>query len=244
MRALIYIPILHSEVDLGSMAGEVRRRFEAAYGAAEWARRYASIEAMWAGIHDRLCALPLDWSRTRLYQDGLPVCGREADIVADLAARGSWNHQILAELAAYGAALMGTEDPQAMVAEYRRIQRLVQAAHAGAPDAVVEELLIEGDEILRARDAFMAHRIDSTLQEGETGILFIGLAHEVDELLEGKLELRPLIHTLPFAADPLRRWNRVRAAARDSHDPHGAFDPHDPHDPHDHDLHDQKGALP
>lgn len=247
MRALIYIPILHSEVDLGTMAGEMRRRFEAAFGAEEWARRFASIEEMWSGIHDKLCALPLDWRRVRLYQDGLPVCGRERDIVADLAAQGSQNHQLLAELIARGAALMGTEDPQAMLAEYRRIQRLVQAAQEGASDEVAEALRAEGEDTLRARDAYMARRIDSTLEEGETGILFIGLAHRVDELMGGKFEVRHLIHTLPFVADPWRRWNRVRTAALHggagdqappAHDPRDPRDPHDPHDPHG-----QKGAL-
>lgn len=239
MRALIYVPILHSEVDLGTMAGELRRRFEAAFGAAEWSRRFASIEEMWAGIHAKLCALPLEWGRTRLYQDGLPVCGREADIVADLAARGSRNHQLLAELSARGATVMGTEDPQAMLAEYRRIQRLVAAAQAGASDEVAEELRREGEASLSARDEFMARRIDATLADGETGILFVGLAHRVDELLGDRFEVHHLIHTLPFVADPWRRMNRVRAAAL-----HGGVGGEAPDPPAPSDQPTEKGALP
>ena len=42
---------------------------------------------------------------------------------------------------------------------------------------------------------------------GAAIILFIGLLHRVDELLEGKVELRPLIRTLPFGAD---LWRRLR----------------------------------
>jgi len=47
VRALIYVPIVHSEVDMGSMAEELKRRFAEAFGSAEWARRYSSVEAMW-----------------------------------------------------------------------------------------------------------------------------------------------------------------------------------------------------
>lgn len=207
MRALIYVPIVHSEVDLGTMADEVRRQFQEVFGSEEWTRRSASVEAMWDGLRTRLCALPMAWPRVRLYQDGLPVSGREREIVSDLAARGSRNHQLIEELMDRGATLMGTEDPEVMVKEYRRIQRLVQASQERAPDEQVEGLKREGETVLRQRDAFIARRIDSTLKEGETGILFLGLLHRVDELLDGKFEVRHVIHNLPFGVDP---WQRLK----------------------------------
>jgi len=207
VRALIYVPVVHSEVDLGTMAGELRRRFQEAFGAAEWARRFASVETMWEGLRTMLCALPLDWSATRLYQDGLPVCDQEREIVRDLAAKHSRNHQLLVELMERGATLMGTERPDLLVKEYRRIQRLVQTSQEPASEALIAELRQEGKTILAERDAFIAQRIDSTLKEGETGILFLGLLHRVDELLDGKFEVRHLIHNLPFGADP---WRQLR----------------------------------
>jgi hypothetical protein len=205
VRALIYVPIVHSEVELGSIADEFRRRFQEAFGAEQWTRRFASVEAMWEGLSSNLSALPLPWQRTRLYQDGLPVCGREHDIVRDLAAKGSRNHQLLTVLMERGATLMGTENPELMIAEYRRIQRLVQAAQRREPNSVVEELRREGEAVLQNRDAFVAQRIDSTLEDGETGILFLGLLHRVDELLDGKFDVRHLINSLPFGADPWRK---------------------------------------
>ena len=123
----------------------------------------------------------------------------------ELAGKGGRNHQLLVELMERGAILMGTEDPALMVAEYRRIQKLLHAAERHAPDSIVETLRQEGDAILRGRDAFIAHRIDTTLQEGEMGILFLGLLHRVDELLAGRFEVRNLIHNLPFGADPWRK---------------------------------------
>jgi len=206
MRGLIYVPVLHSPADLGSLAEDVRGRFVAAFGLDAWERKAASVEAMWQGIRERLLGLPLDWPRVRLYQDGLPVCADTERIARDLAAGGSRNHELLLELAGRGAALMGTEDPAILVREYRHVQRLAEAARGPLPKATLEELARLGTTLLAERDRAIARRIDETLGEAETGILFIGLLHRVDELLEGKVELRPLIHTLPFGAD---LWRRV-----------------------------------
>lgn len=209
MRALIYVPILHSEADLGSMAEEMRAKFVQAFGADAWARRVSAVDAMWEGIGARLYATPLRWKKVRLYQDGLPICGREEDIARRLAAAGSRNHALLLELMRRGAALMGTEDPDAMLREYHRIQALAQMARVPSEAHKVHELARAGDELLRERDAFILRRIDETLGQDETGILFIGLLHRVDELTEGKFEVRHLIHRLPLSADPWRRLKEV-----------------------------------
>lgn len=198
MRTLIYAPILHSEVDLGSMAGEVSRRFQETFGVEEWNRRNSFVEAMWEGIRTRLLAQGIPWTKVRLYQDGLPLCGRERAIVLDLAARGSPNHRLLAELMDLGATLMGTEDAELLLREHRRIQVL---ARAQGPS---EESRREGEDLLSRRDAFMAHRILSTLEEGETGILFIGLLHRVDDLLRDGVSVHPLVTNPPSGADPGR----------------------------------------
>ena len=187
MRTLIYIPVIHSQADMGSLAADVRQRFEQAFGAAEWQRRASSVAALWEGLRERVLGLPLDWARTRIYQDGLPVCGRELDIVHDLAAQGSHNHRLLAELVARGATLMGTESGELMLAEYARVRRLLQAAQRGDGEGdgegAGETLKAEGEVLLRRRDAFVAERIRTTLQEGETGLVFLGLLHRVDDLL-------------------------------------------------------------
>jgi hypothetical protein len=210
VRLLIYVPIIHSEADLGGIGEEVRRHFEAVLGAGAWTRRYASVEAMWDGLRTKILALPLSWSCMRLYQDGLPVCGWERQIVSDLAAKGSRNHQLLAELMERGGTLMGTEDPALLVEEYRRIQRLTLAAKQDGPDPVAEELKREGEELLHQRDSFIAHRIDTTVRDGEAGVLFLGLIHRVDELLDGKFDVRHLIHSLPFGTDPWRKHKERR----------------------------------
>ena len=207
MRALIYVPMVHSEADLGRMAEEIRRRYTEALGPAAWGERTGAVDAMWRGIREKILALPVSWPTVRLYQDGLPVCGREMDIVRDVAAAGSQNHRLLLELIERGAVLMGTESAPLLVREYRRVQELVQAARAGA--TAVNALEREGNTLLQERDVFMARRILTTLEHGETGIVFLGLLHRIDELIGDDLEVRHVIHSLPFGADP---WRRLKEA--------------------------------
>ena len=42
------------------------------------------------------------------------------------------------------------------------------------------------------RDAFIARRIDETLKEGETGILFLGMLHKVTEILPSDITVENL----------------------------------------------------
>jgi len=187
------------------MAGEVQRQFQNTYGVKKWGNRVEAIDAMWNGLQKKILDLPLAWTNVRIYQDGLPVCQKEKEMVHDLAERGSRNHLLLVELMNRGAVLMGTENATYLVREYRRIQELINAANHGASDSRVVELKTDGETLLRERDTFIAKRIESTLQEGETGILFIGLYHHVDEYISNEIDVRHLIYSLPFRAEPWRQ---------------------------------------
>jgi uncharacterized protein YbaP (TraB family) len=51
----------------------------------------------------------------------------------------------------------------------------------------------QADRLLRARDAFIADRIAATLQEGETGLLFLGALHRLDGLRSGDIAVETLL---------------------------------------------------
>lgn len=189
-RLLVYIPVVHSAADLGSLAQGARERLAQVIGKAAVEQRIAAIHAWWRELGRRVDALPIDWTRARLYQDGLPVCEHEMAIVTELAHKGNPNHAILLSLVSRGATLMGTEDAALVVQEYRRFQKLVQAEKAGVKDAA--DLRAEGESLLKARDAFIAGRVDATLLPGESGVLFIGAAHRVAELLTDKMVVKPI----------------------------------------------------
>ena len=118
-RKLIYIPIIHTAADMGTLGASIRGKKLSTLGRQGLARNAAVLEKMWEEIERVAARLPLAQGTMRLYQDGLPVCGHERAIVSELAGAGSRNHRLLLELEARGATLMGTESPELLVQEYQ-----------------------------------------------------------------------------------------------------------------------------
>ena len=140
---------------------------------------------MWQEIEQTVERLPIGAGTTRVYQDGLPVCAHEPRIIADLAEAGSRNYKLLLHLEGRGAMLMGTESPELLVEEY---QLAITALNSGDPGGVRQREL-RCTALLEKRDRFIATRINSTLQPGETGILFLGMLHSVQPYLDGDINI-------------------------------------------------------
>ena len=200
MRRLIYVPIVHTAADMGSQAEALEREHVRRHGRGEWARTRRLIDEVWEGLRTRLLALDLDYRRVRIYQDGLPVCGRELDIVREVAQGGSRNYALILELLDRGAVVEGTESPDLLRQEYEGIRSAL--AKESAPTRIGVPGASESKRMLRQRDEFIARRIDESLKEGEVGILFIGLMHRVDRFLSRDVEVQYLIHRLPFHIPP------------------------------------------
>lgn len=181
MRKLIYIPIIHTEVDMGSVSEEVKKEYLSKYGKSKWLKHLDLISNLWETIRKRLLKMPVVYNKARLYQDGLPVCGKELEIVKELAGMGSKNHLLLMDLVDMGATLMGTEDPGLLLQEHKMIKEIVGARGKNHVKERLEEYRKHSDDLLVKRDDFIAKRICETLQDGETGILFIGALHKVDK---------------------------------------------------------------
>ncbi len=197
MKRVIVIPIIHNAADLGSLAESVRAHYVERFGPTVWDERQRAVRELWHGIRRAIDALHLDYARVRIYQDGLPVCGKEEPILQELAEAGSLNHQLVRELMGRGAVLVGTEDPQLLIREYQlQRRRLGAAANEEAPSPLhgqdARAASDEAAEILAARDRFMAERIAATLEEGQTGLLFLGAAHRLDALCASGLDVATL----------------------------------------------------
>ena len=92
LRRLVYVPILHVREDVDEL-GVMSRGNEAKEREPQaMEEQRAAVGKMWSGIAARIAELGLPWEQTRIYQDGLPVCGTEQKIVAQLAENGSRNH--------------------------------------------------------------------------------------------------------------------------------------------------------
>jgi hypothetical protein len=74
MRRLIHIPIIHTSADLGSLSKFVQAHYAKVCGKVSWNQREDILKALWADIETNLDALHLDARKTRIYQDGLPIC--------------------------------------------------------------------------------------------------------------------------------------------------------------------------
>jgi hypothetical protein len=181
-RTLISFPIVHTQADMGALQESVTRATLEKAGRAGLARKTAAIDRIWTDIEAAIDALALSFDQVRLYQDGLPACGREAEIVTELAQAGSRNHQLLLRLMAQGAVLMGTESGDLLVQEYQLArQSLTSQPSRAAAVAARRQALSEA--LLQRRDQFIAQRINGTLKSGETGILFLGMLHSLERRL-------------------------------------------------------------
>ena len=178
-RTLFYVPIVHSQSDMGSLSDSIRKVTLQKLGERTWRRKNNLIERLWSGIEETLDTLSLAYGQTRVYQDGLPVCGKELDIVTELAKKGSPNHQLLVRLMEKGATIMGTESAELLIEEYHLIKRILESGDVKKALEIEAMQKAASDLLLGKRDEFIAARIATTLQAGETGILFLGLLHNV-----------------------------------------------------------------
>lgn len=195
IRTLVYIPILHSQIDMGSLGQSLETVAIRKMGKQQWERSRQAIEQAWTAIEQAVLGLDAPYDQVRLYQDGLPVCGHERDIVTDLAASGSRNHQILLRLMEKGATLMGTESPELLVEEYGLVNSLLAARSRGNAVTTTPAQRDLSHQLLQKRDAYIAQRINSTLQPGETGLLLLGMLHSVQGLLNTDIFVRYPLQT-------------------------------------------------
>lgn len=180
MRILVYVPIVHLPEDMGSLSEAIKRKYIDRHGLRGWERHLQEVEELWRKIAEGLQALPLAGRKVRLYQDGLPICGREMEIVREVAEAGSKNHKLLLDLIREGAVLTGTEDPKLLLEEHDRIKK----------DQVTGEPAY--DQLMEKRDRFISERVNQTLEQGEIGVLFIGALHRVEAKLPKDIEVRHL----------------------------------------------------
>ena len=133
MRRLYYIPILHTEKEAGLIQGSERR-----------VRTVIPLKEMWVGLQKKIYDLKLDWKTVCLYQEALPVCGREEEIVRGLSIKGSTNHRLLLSLVRKGARLEGTEDVDLLISENDLLTRALNNKDSGG----VAEYRQESDKLL------------------------------------------------------------------------------------------------
>jgi len=205
LRRLVHVPIVHGQADLCPIQESVRQAYLDKGGEVAWKASREALAEFWNAMEIAMDRLPIDYTKLRLYQDGLPVCGLEEKIVRDLAQQGGTNYRILLKLKERGAKIEGTEDSDLLRKEYELI---MAGVHAGAGSLGADAAKDGNAEVLRdlldRRDRFVAQRIDKTLQTGETGILFLGALHRAAAMLPNTIQVISLSDFLRTgASNPL-----------------------------------------
>ena len=193
-RSLIHIPIIHTQEDMGALGQAVQEITIQKLGQEGWERNVILIKKIWDSIEQAIESWSLPYPKVRLYQDGLPICGREQEIVTELAKIGSRNHQLLLRLHGKGAAIMGTESADLLMKEYKLIKQVLQIPNPEVAARLEARQKSASDALLKQRDQFIAERINSTLCSGETGLLFLGMLHSVAPFLAADIDVTRTSH--------------------------------------------------
>ena len=113
---LIIIPVIHTRADFGSMGSKVPFDQEIE----EMKTRY------WNGVFNYVQNLAVDFSKLRVYQDGLPDTSNE--VVARIVNETQTpNYNVLRWLRDKGAHIIGTESPRLLLDEYQSLQAIFNA---------------------------------------------------------------------------------------------------------------------
>jgi hypothetical protein len=178
VRKLYLVPIIHMSPDMGSLASALDERAVAELGQKKWQQHKQIVSCFWDSISQFFASL--DVNGFKIYQDGLVTDGDEGlRIVSRGIEEKSRNYKIISHLLEGGAILVRTEDISLVKKEYGFITKMAQANSLRQRKVAALRYKLARGNLLQQRDKFIAMRINETLREGETGILFIGAYHNV-----------------------------------------------------------------
>lgn len=197
---LIYVPILHAAADSERTTALLPRKGNGGKTgpSGKIDKDPSAIDEMWEGIAAKIEELDLPWNRTRVYQDGVPVCGNELELVRRLAESGCRSQRFVSSLIDKGAKIEGTESMDLLIQEYDLLNRLLMKRAVADQPAANAEYQAKSRELLVARDRFVFQRIAGTLQEGELPLVIMGVMHRLDKMLESVYQVSYVIYRLPF----------------------------------------------
>jgi hypothetical protein len=180
MRNLIYIPIIHSSADMGSMASELTRKSINEFGEEFWNTHVDTVNQYWEVIRHYCDTIDFDGKPVKIYQDGMVADGDIAlKIMEDSVKAGSKNYEIISRLVNHGATIVKTEDLSMVKKELDMLKSMPTSGSLIMKVIKIIRFKISRHKLLVQRDKFIAETINRTLAPNETGIIFIGAYHGV-----------------------------------------------------------------
>jgi hypothetical protein len=189
MRTLIYVPVIHTSADLGSIAKEVAKRGIRDLGQELWEKHRRTVEGFWDVVSDYFDSI--DVKDMKIYQDGMVAEDEVGKKIAeDTAKAGSKNYQLILKLLDRGAVLVKTEDFKLVKKEYDRLLAITQAKSITKKIIAFIKYKLVKAILLNRRDNFIANRIEQTLKADEKAILFIGAFHNIKKRLPLDIQIK------------------------------------------------------
>ena len=193
---------------MGSISVSIDKKGFALCGEENWKRHKETVASLWDSISNYLDAL--EANGLKIYQDGLVADGELGmKIIEDGVSKGSKNYEIISRLIQRGAKLIKTEDLSIIMKEYNHVIKMAQAKSFKERLMATLKYKFKKGKLLKERDEYIARRINETLHDGETGIIFIGAQHDIIPRLSRDIEVLELKER-----EELQRYQRTLLYAR------------------------------
>src|SRR3990167_4685059 len=125
-RTLIYVPVIHTSADLGSLAGDISKRGIFDLGEDFWRKHQKTVEDFWDVISNYFDSI--DVSGMKIYQDGMIAEGEVGEkIVEEGRIDGSKNYELVFKFLKKGAILVRTENFNLVKKEYDRLRAITKS---------------------------------------------------------------------------------------------------------------------
>ncbi len=190
MRNLIYVPIIHSSADLGSLSKDVNKKGIANLGKDVWEKHIKTIDGFWDAILHYFYSIFEPDMKMKIYQDGMVADGAVGmKIVEQGIKSGSKNYELISMLIKKGGVLVKTEDFHLVKKELDSFISLTKAKSVLQKLMALIKYNLIKNILLNQRDKFIAKRIDDTLEKDEVGIIFIGAFHRIKKKLPKDIQV-------------------------------------------------------
>jgi hypothetical protein len=163
---------------MGSLAPALDERATATVGTELWQKHREIVSSFWDSVADLFASM--DVNGFKVYQDGLVANGLDGlRIIREGISRGSKNYEIVGKALERGAVLVKTEELALVKQEHTYITKIARSKSLKEKEVAALRYKLVQSKLLKQRDDFIAKRVNETLGEGETGILFIGAYHDI-----------------------------------------------------------------
>lgn len=186
----MYVPIIHSSADLGSLSKDVNKKGITNLGEKVWEKHLKTIDGFWDAILHYFYSIFEPDMKMKIYQDGMVADGEVGmKIVEQGIKSGSKNYELISMLIKKGGVLVKTEDFHLVKKELDSFISLTKA------NSVLKKLIallkynLIKNILLNQRDKLIAKRIDDTLETDEIGVIFIGAFHKINKKLPKDIQV-------------------------------------------------------